>query len=106
MSCSATFECDYCVASQTKYKQANIRRVISFSNFPRKMGISGRFDLLESGMGNTYLEPANIEKELQECEDREVEIKIVALIALGGVKKLTTDQTSQEETVYSHSYHL
>lgn len=57
-------------------------------------------------MGDTNLEPTNIEKELQECEDRKEEVKAVALISLGGVKKLTTNQTSQEETVHSHSYHL
>lgn len=53
-----------------------------------------------------YLEPANVEKELQECEDREVEIEIVSLITLGRVEKLPSNQTSQEETVHSHSYHL
>lgn len=70
------------------------------------MGINGCFHLLVSGMGYTYLEPADIEEELKKCEDRKVEIKIVALIALGRVKKLPTNQTSQEETVHSHSYHL
>lgn len=57
-------------------------------------------------MRNTYLEPADIEEELQQCEDRKVEVEVVALIALGGVEKLPTNQTSQEETVYSHSYYL
>lgn len=70
------------------------------------MGINGCFGLLEIATGNMYLEPANVEKELQECEHREVEIDIVSLIALGGVEKLPTDQTSQEETVHSHSDHL
>lgn len=72
----------------------------------RKKRLNGHFDLLASGIENTHLEPANIEEKLQESEDRKVEVEVVALIALSGVKKLPTNQTSQEETVHSHSYHL
>lgn len=57
-------------------------------------------------MGKKYLEPANIKEELQQCEDRKIEVEVVTLVALGRVEKLPTNQTSQEETVYSYSHHL
>ena len=53
-----------------------------------------------------YLQPANIEEELQQSEDRQIEVLVVTRVALGGVQELPTNQTSQEEAVHSHGHHL
>ncbi len=46
-----------------------------------------------------HLQPARVEEELQQSEDGDVEVEVVALVTLGGVKELTTNQTSKEKSV-------
>lgn len=53
-----------------------------------------------------HLQPANIEEKLQQGEDRQVEVHIVASITLSGIQELATNQTSQEEAVNRHCHHL
>lgn len=53
-----------------------------------------------------YLQPSRVEEELQQGEDGDVKIKVVAGMTLGGVKKLPTNQTSEEEGVNSKSNNL
>ena len=53
-----------------------------------------------------YLQPANIEEELQQSEDRQIEVLVVTRVALGRVQELPTNQTSQEEAVDGHGHHL
>lgn len=50
-----------------------------------------------------YLEPASIEEELQQCEDRHVEVQVMTWAALSRVEELATDQTSKEEGVDGES---
>lgn len=53
-----------------------------------------------------HLQPAGIEEELQECEDRDNEVHLVARVGLGWVQKLPPNEASQEEAVYCHGHHL
>ena len=55
---------------------------------------------------SVYLQPANIEEELQQSEDRQIEVLVVTWVALGRVQELPTNQTSQEEAVHGHGHHL
>lgn len=54
----------------------------------------------------SYLEPSDIEEELQQGKNRDVQIQIMSFITLGWVKKLSPDETSYKEAVYSNSDHL
>lgn len=46
-----------------------------------------------------HLQPAGVEEELQQGEDGDVEVEVVTVVTLGGVEELTTNQTSEEESV-------
>lgn len=50
-----------------------------------------------------HLQPARVEEELQQGEDGDVKVEVVALVSLGGVEELTTNQTSKEKGVDSKS---
>ena len=51
-------------------------------------------------------QPAGVEEELEQGEDGDVEVKVVTLVALGGVQELSTNQTHQEEAVHGQSDNL
>ncbi len=50
-----------------------------------------------------HLQPARVEEELQQGEDGDVEVEVVALVTLSGVEKLATNETSEEKGVDSKS---
>ena len=53
-----------------------------------------------------HLEPAHVEEELQEGEDGNVEIHLVALEPLAGVQELSAHQRGHEEGVHGEGHHL
>lgn len=53
-----------------------------------------------------HLQPAGVEEELQEGEDGDVDVEVVALVTLSGVEELTTNQTSKEKGVDGKSDNL
>jgi len=53
-----------------------------------------------------HLQPTDIEEKLQQGENRQVEVQIVARVTLSWIQELTTNQTSQEEAVDRHGRHL
>lgn len=50
-----------------------------------------------------HLQPASIEEELQQGEDRYINIQVMALVTLGRVEELTTNQASEKKRVDSQS---
>ena len=58
----------------------------------------------------TDLEPAHVEEELQQSEERHKQVDTVAVVVLCWVEKLTSKQTTSKERVhgqccYLHSHH-
>lgn len=53
-----------------------------------------------------HLQPAGVEEKLQQGKNGDIQVKVVAWVTLGGVKELTTNQTSKEEGVHSKSDNL
>lgn len=49
------------------------------------------------------LQPARVEEELQQCEDGDIKVQVMTRVVLGGVEKLSTNQTSKEEGVDGQS---
>jgi hypothetical protein len=58
------------------------------------------------GPGKAHLQPAHVEKELQECVDRHNKVHLVAWVSLSWIQKLPPNQASQEEAVHCHGHHL
>lgn len=56
--------------------------------------------------GPTHLEPAGVEKELQQGEDGHAQVQVVAFVALSWVQELATDEAGQEVAVHSYGHHL
>lgn len=56
-----------------------------------------------SERNSSDLKPAAVKEKLQQGEDGDVKVEVMAGVTLGGVEKLTTDQTSEEEGVDSKS---
>lgn len=54
----------------------------------------------------SHLQPTNIEEKLQQGENGQVEVNIMARVTLSWIQKLTPNQTGQEETVDGHCSYL
>lgn len=52
------------------------------------------------------LKPPGIEEELEQGEDRHVEVKVMTLIALCRVKKLSANDAGWEKCVHCQGYNL
>ena len=54
----------------------------------------------------TYLEPSDVEEELEKCENRDVQVDLMVFVALHRVKELSSDQAKSKEGVYCNRHDL
>jgi len=55
---------------------------------------------------SVYLEPAGVEEELQQGENRDVHVQFVTTVSFLRVQELSTNYTESKKRVNCNSYHL